>query len=87
MMTNMTVIVVYTTVSYSSLPLVWYPVLHVHTDTVVLMKALAGVLMSMLDKGVRLHPDSYSVVISRANQVSSTLHSSMRQCMFFTQRL
>ncbi|CAM9719659.1 unnamed protein product [Pylaiella littoralis] len=31
-------------------------------------EALAGVLVSMLDKGVRLHPDSYSVVISRANQ-------------------
>ncbi|CAN0480727.1 unnamed protein product, partial [Ectocarpus sp. 12 AP-2014] len=31
-------------------------------------EAMAGVLMTMLDKGVRLHPDSYSVVISKANQ-------------------
>lgn len=30
---------------------------------------MAGVLMTMLDKGVRLHPDSYSIVISKANQV------------------
>lgn len=32
-------------------------------------QALAGVLMTMIDKGVRLHPDSYSVVISKANKV------------------
>eukprot|EP00752_Nemacystus_decipiens_P018709 g16773.t1 len=42
-------------------------------------EALAGVLMSMQDKGVRLHPDSYSVVISKANhngnkELSATLY-------------
>ncbi|CAM9355466.1 unnamed protein product [Ectocarpus fasciculatus] len=31
-------------------------------------EAMAGVLMTMLDKGVRLNPDSYSIVISKANQ-------------------
>lgn len=35
-------------------------------------QAMVGVLMTMLDKGVRLHPDSYSVVISKANQVRSS---------------
>lgn len=25
--------------------------------------------MTMIDKGVKLHPDSYSVVISKANKV------------------
>ncbi|CAM9957871.1 unnamed protein product [Scytosiphon promiscuus] len=42
-------------------------------------EALAGVLMTMLDKGVNLHPDSYSIVISKANQdgnkdLSATLY-------------
>lgn len=35
----------------------------------VLSKALAGVLMTMLDKGVRIHPDSYSIVIAQATKV------------------
>ncbi|CAM9582526.1 unnamed protein product, partial [Laminaria digitata] len=42
-------------------------------------QALAGVLMTMVDKGVKLHPDSYSVVISKANKdgnkaLSATLY-------------
>ncbi len=35
--------------------------------------------MTMFDKGVKLHPDSYSIVISKANQVGQSGTSSYRK--------